>query len=1043
MISGAALEKNTSAENWREGMELARLDQLRELRQSDELIEYMVIREPYALVRLKATGESSCDCGEPNCAHLVAAFLTARHSGALQALSAQHEAVSSEAFFDAVESILPRAPSLQLEPSLFAGPEGLAISLRVGEGRLYVVRHLPRFLEALGAQERLEVAPNLTLDLSFDAFSPEDANFLRVLLAHVESLGESRLSPQRARRLPLPPGVGLQLLVALRPLRFRLTAQGRTRIQEGIAQTALPAVFYVSGGLRGLRIRADLEPGCELATRDGQYLLAEGVLTRVAPEDARLAAMVLSQEHRTFFFPRSQLGRVTAELLPTLMRRHAVVLEDALERRMIRLPLRARVYLDKAGVDIAARLVFAYGETQIDPFSLGPEEPLLLLHDALGERRVLEAMADAGFRVRKGYVYLSGEDQVYRFLTEGVQALSAKAELFLSADFRRMAPRTAVLRAALKGSGGRLQLEMTDDGQPVEELAPILRAIRENKRYFRYKDGSFISLEGTERWRELAQAALEAAEGDRSLTDLKPYRAAYLRALMEAAGLPAALDQEAREMASPPVRHFESPVAGLHAYQQRGFEWICQLRQLGMGGILADEMGLGKTVQTIAAILYAVQQEAERQPSLIVMPTSLLYNWQSELRRFAPSLRVQIVAGGRAKRQALIGGLKGPKAPDLLLTSYPLIRQDIDLWREVPLRFAVLDEAQFIKNTLSLSARAVKRLQAQTRLALSGTPMENSVAELWSLFDFVLPGYLPPAREFMRRYDEGRNADDLLLRTRPFLLRRLKQEVMAELPPKIESVMPVAMPFDQRRVYNAVLAQKRIRLEGLIDRSQLSFGRSEVLQALMELRQICCHPALVLPHYTGESGKLSLLMDILPEALADGHRILIFSQFTQMLKILRRALEQEGIDSLYLDGETGPEERLRLAERFNSGHEPVFLISLKAGGTGLNLHGADTVIHYDPWWNPSAEDQAADRAHRLGQEKPVQVIRLVMQGSIEEQVLKLSRSKRRLFEKLITPGEAMPQKLSQQDVLRLFSRSMQEQGPDDASPEPPVGGPEA
>lgn len=404
-----------------------------------------------------------------------------------------------------------------------------------------------------------------------------------------------------------------------------------------------------------------------------------------------------------------------------------------------------------------------------------------------------------------------------------------------------------------------------------------------------------------------------------------------------------------------------------------------------------------------------------------MVPTTLTYNWLGELKKFAPKLSVQLLSGSRAKRQEQIARFEKQDAPDILLTSYPLIRQDIDLLEGLSFRFAVLDEAQYIKNALSQSAHAVKRLSARTRLALSGTPMENNVAELWSLFDFVMPGYLPGIREFVRRYDQSRSAQDLLRRIRPFLMRRLKKEVMAELPDKVESVLTIPMTADQRKVYLAVLNQKRMRMEGLIEHGALTTGRAEVLSALTELRQICCHPSLVMPGFGGEAGKVKLLEDLLPQAIEEGHRVLLFSQFTQMLKLLRRRLYQDGIETLYLDGETRPQERQQLVERFNAGEKPVFLISLKAGGTGLNLTGADMVIHYDPWWNPSAEDQAADRAHRLGQKKNVQVLRLVMHDSIEEQVLALGRGKRRLFEQLITPGEQLPQKLTQQDILKLFS----------------------
>ena len=342
------------------------------------------------------------------------------------------------------------------------------------------------------------------------------------------------------------------------------------------------------------------------------------------------------------------------------------------------------------------------------------------------------------------------------------------------------------------------------------------------------------------------------------------------------------------------------------------------------------------------------------------------------------------------------------------------------LMKDISFRFAILDEAQQIKNVQSVGAHAVKLLSAETRIALTGTPMENHAGELWSLFDFVLPGYLPHYSDFLRRWGEGQNADDLRRRIRPFLMRRVKGDVLGELPEKMESVLMAELPPEQRRVYDAALLQKRERVNRILQDKGMGRGRAEVLSAITELRQICCHPALCLPDYDGVSGKLELLMDVLPGSLAAGRRALIFSQFTSMLHIIEKRLQQEGIPYLYLDGDTPPAKRLELTERFNGGETNVFLISLKAGGTGLNLTGADLVIHYDPWWNPTAEEQATGRAHRIGQTKKVEVLRLVVHHSIEEQVLKMSDRKRRLFDKLITPGEEMPTKLTEQDILSLF-----------------------
>ena len=460
------------------------------------------------------------------------------------------------------------------------------------------------------------------------------------------------------------------------------------------------------------------------------------------------------------------------------------------------------------------------------------------------------------------------------------------------------------------------------------------------------------------------------------------------------------------------------PVAGLlRPYQTRGFMWLQALDRLGMGGVLADEMGLGKTLQIIALLVWAKRKGGDRRPSIVVAPTSLVYNWMAEIRRFAPELRIAVSEGAQQSRMQTIAGLaKEDCGVDVYITSYPLIRRDIAQLSHIEFRFAILDEAQYIKNAMSVGAGAVKQLKAKTRFALTGTPMENHPGELWSIFDFVLPGYLLSFAQFMHRFGTGEELDVLRRRIRPFLLRRLKGDVLTELPEKNEIVMMADMTEEQRRVYQASLLRLRPQVEGLLG----GRNRIEVLAAITELRQICGHPSLVLEDYAASSGKLDLLLDILPGAMEAGHRALIFSQFTRMLRILQRRLEAAGVECLYLDGETPPKRRMEMVDQFNGGMGQVFLISLKAGGSGLNLVGADTVIHFDPWWNPAAEDQATDRAHRIGQKNTVNVIRLITRGSIEEQVVRLGERKRELFDQMITAGEAMPTQLTAEDIRALF-----------------------
>ena len=371
---------------------------------------------------------------------------------------------------------------------------------------------------------------------------------------------------------------------------------------------------------------------------------------------------------------------------------------------------------------------------------------------------------------------------------------------------------------------------------------------------------------------------------------------------------------------------------------------------------------------------------------------------------------------------------------DVLITSYPLIRRDGELLSGFKFRFCILDEAQNIKNAQSVGAEAVRQIDAQSRYALTGTPMENHPGELWSIFNFVMPGYLLNNAAFMRQHGQGQNAEALRTKLRPFLLRRLKKDVLPELPDKVEQTIIAEPTPEQLDVYKASLLRLRGHVQELLGQhedGQSAFGRNriEVLSAITELRQICCHPSLCLDSYEGSSGKLELLMDILPTALENGHRVLLFSQFTSMLNIIRNRLTEEGIGWLYLDGQTPAEERIALVEKFNSGMEKtpetadvpdVFLISLKAGGSGLNLTGADTVIHYDPWWNPAVEDQATDRVHRIGQTRSVQVLRLITKDTVEQGVLEMSQRKRALFDQVITAGDTIPTQLTEQEILQLF-----------------------
>ena len=467
----------------------------------------------------------------------------------------------------------------------------------------------------------------------------------------------------------------------------------------------------------------------------------------------------------------------------------------------------------------------------------------------------------------------------------------------------------------------------------------------------------------------------------------------------------------------------------LREYQKTGFHWLKTLDVNGFGGILADDMGLGKTIQTITLLedAYGGEQK-EQEPSLIVCPASLVYNWEHEIRKFAPDLTIRSVVGNAGEREEILReACAAPGGTSVFITSYDLLKRDVEQYGELHFRFQIIDEAQYIKNAATQSARAVKAVNAGTRFALTGTPVENRLGELWSIFDYLMPGFLFGAQHFRKEYElpivrdqDGEALERLRRITGPFILRRVKKDVLRELPDKLETVVYSRMEEEQKNLYAAGAAKLKERL----DRSEgegLGEERFQVLADLTRLRQICCDPRLCYENYKGGSAKLETCMDLVRRGVEGEHKILLFSQFTSMLELIENRLNQEGIASYKLTGATSKEERMRLVGEFASDATPVFLISLKAGGTGLNLTAADIVIHYDPWWNVAAQNQATDRSHRIGQDKQVTVFKLIARNTVEENILTLQESKSRLSDQVITGDGGSFGGLTREDILRILA----------------------
>jgi len=1040
------MERLAGGEEYAAGRELEESGSVKAAEQDGLRVHYTVAGKPPRTVTLDRNLEIRCDCSifasQGCCRHAVAAWLEAERAGLPESMLKRTAPERAEELTGLILREMPAEANARIEVTLaLPGKTGqeARIGLRCGESKLYVVKDLATFLDAVDNGTTLPFGKDFTYEPGWMHFSGDDERVL-ALLRKLFAARNDDAREHGSRMAPMPDPFVSELLenIGETPLRIMDSDGAIVRCRQ-IRKAKLPLQFTLNLGPRGLNAAARMPADFTPVTADCAWAMTGGRLMETDETQRELIRMIWKNQYEgrcLFQYPLEETDRVISEVLPYLKVRGAVEMGNDLRSRLVRMPLKTQVFLDRDGKSVVGSVVFRYGEIELNPFA--PEEKKialdkdekLLLRDGEAEHTVLEILANAGFRVRKEHIRLSGSDPVFDFVSEGVKKLQEMCEVFLSREFKRILPRRSTLSGSMRMNGDKLELMLEKDGEPMDEILELMEALSRRRRYFRLKNGDFLDLASLAEWQELAAGIVEAAQRDGSETgkdvlELRAYRAWYLNSMIENSGIPIAVDESVRKMAEsvtqgdgsasePPL----APGLSLRGYQLRGYEWMCALDRMRMGGILADDMGLGKTVQVIALLQTAVK---EGRTSLIVAPTSLTYNWLSEIRRFAPELSAVILSGTAQQRSVLIRHIAEHGDVDVAITSYPLIRRDIDLLKEIRFRFLVLDEAQNIKNAGSVAAQAAKQLQGDTRFALTGTPMENGVGELWSLFDFVLPGYLPGYNSFLRKYQDGENAADLLRRIRPFLTRRLKQDVLEELPDKMEITLKAQMTPEQQRIYRAALERLRPKISELIREKGMDRSRIEVLSAITELREICCHPSLVMNDYRGGSGKEDLLLETLPEMIGNGRRILLFSQFTSMLKLLRPQLEENGFSTMYLDGDTPADERLKLAERFNNGEAQIFLISLRAGGYGLNLTGADLVIHYDPWWNPATEDQATDRAHRIGQQKKVQVIRLVTGESIEEQVVELGVRKKALFDRLITPGESVLGALSEQDIRALFA----------------------
>lgn len=1058
---------------YKKGIEYFNKNRIKSISFNEELLLFdaMVVgTRPYNVqIQFNKSGSLksySCSCPDysrtENCCKHITAVLLLIKSKEEQGFfnSASHKKAVKEIFeffnskSGAMKTTINVEYTLELlktKPSNNKRGPSAALTFKIGTDRLYIVRNVGELLDCLKNGKELVYGKGFSFNSAIHNFSQKDEaiiSFISDMWEHENlmdylSCDIRRQSIFKNKEIFLSDGSLRRLLELFSGLTFNVFSEGQTLHNVSVSVRDIPVDFTLTKNAGNVDLDIDTKHPFHMVTTDCEYFLYQNNIYKVSQHQKEYLRPFIQYVHKEksnkIKFSDNDKERLFTEILPFIEKSGKVYIDEELQALVERPEFEPEIYLDRFEDIITADVKFKYGDRVINPFSSDRAQPSadkILIRNPQGEGNILDILAETDCKVSGNKIYLDEEEKIFDFVSCVIPKLQEHAQVFYSESFRAMSFKKQLSFGGflrLNNLNGFLEFNFNIDGVERDELASIFNSIREKKKYFRLKNGAFLPLNSgnlldmAEIWEQLD---LSSSDIESDFVKLPKYRALYIDNMLKESGMKffernTALKDLIHDIQEPAETEYKIPksIKGtLRDYQKLGFKWMKTLSHYGLGGILADDMGLGKTLQVITLLEFEKHLSGSH-PSLVVVPTSLIYNWCAEVSKFAPDMSVTAVVGNKAERQELIRAGMGT---DILITSYALIRRDIDDYKACAFRYCILDEAQHIKNPLSQASKAVKQVVSEHRLALTGTPMENNLTELWSVFDFILPGYLRSHSKFVERYESPISKGDTSLlsslgkQIRPFILRRLKQDVLKELPEKIEHVIEAELTPEQKKLYVAYLEQAKGELFSEIREKGFERSQIKILSVLTRLRQLCCHPSLFMEYYEGDSGKLQLLKEVVEDSLTAGHRILLFSQFTSMLGIIRQWLEEAGINYLYLDGATPADERMKLVRGFNGGEGNIFLLSLKSGGTGLNLTGADTVIHYDPWWNPAVEDQATDRAYRIGQTKTVHVMKLVTHGTIEDKILNLKERKKQLVDAVIQSGETLLTKMTQHELAELF-----------------------
>ena len=998
----------------------------------NEMIQIVVSKEKF--IRLK-----KCTCQKEHCGHIALAIKdTFTYFDELK-FPKEKDRFQEILFQNFTPKKKKTTIGLEVElRQIDKNPMTYEVNLKIGLDKKYSLKKvlIPFLLNYQKENYEISLGKYFTFDTEKNCFSKQDEKILHFIKLYIEmkERGGFYSFYQTSPNIILKEEMILEFLKLLKGKTFKMeTMRQSLPVVKELDTLYLPMQVVDQEEEFTITFEdLDVEP----ITSDYTYVIYQNQLFHISHKAALFLKTMIDHERNFITITKDYYKNFANDLYLILNELNPEIKEQLSSHFLFQLP-HSKFYFEKKDTDIVSFIKLQYGDEEIN--ILSPRNYIgntYVIRDFEQEQSYIEELEKYGFQpsYRKGIFTITDPEHACEFLKYGLKEIVEKHDTYVSNHLKKthIFKKSTVKNMFQIGTDGIMSYQFSIDGIERSEMKELLKSVKQKKKYYKMKSGDYLSLQNNDGLNTVLEMqkklSLDSEQMEQESIAIPKYQSLKLSDLSDLEYYK--IDQSVSDL----IHNFETfknqrftfteeEEKTLREYQKVGVQWLYMIAKCEFGGILADEMGLGKSIQTITYIKHRLQEEKQAK-MLIIVPTSLLYNWEDEFQKFGKEISIMIVNDIKAHR---LEKLKHVDQAQVIITSYGLLRQDIEVYEKMEFDTMILDEAQNIKNPKSDTAIAAKKIKARVKFALTGTPLENSIYELWSIVDFIMPGYLGTFQTFKEMYPitdlEETSYMNLKRQIDPFILRRKKKDVLKDLPEKLENKVYVELNEAQKELYLSELEKAQKEIQKIEEDQTVSQNQFFILSLLTRLRQICIDPSLIFDDYHGGSSKFDTLLPILEEMIQNQHKILLFSQFPSVLKNLMPHLDAHHIRYLYLDGSTKAGERMQLVKQFHQDDTPVFLISLKAGGTGLNLTIADEVIHLDPWWNPQVENQATDRTHRIGQTKTVEVIKLISIGTIEEKIIALQEKKRALSDMMIEGeqrSEMVLSKLSSDELLNLF-----------------------